>query len=91
MASELPHKGYLRRCGSTWATCVDKMAQRSRGSYAQKPTETPGRRVIFGKTSSPQLGPAAGGGVERTGDVGIALREAAVTAIVARGRAADFG
>ena len=26
MASELPHKGYLRRCGSTWATCVDKMA-----------------------------------------------------------------
>ena len=42
MASELPHKGYLRRCGSTWATCVDKMAtaQRSRGSYAQKPTET---------------------------------------------------
>ena len=38
--------------------------------------------MIFGKTSSPQLGPAAGGGVERMGDVGIALREAAVTAIV---------
>ena len=58
MASELPHKGYLRRCESTWATCKAKMAtaQRSRGSYAQKPTtETPGRRVIFGKTGGERL------------------------------------